>query len=76
MSQTFGLELGRELCQALGLDSMRVTELELRVSVHEPATLTVTQFVSGDAADAIAAVVTRYGLTAPLEEIAEEVDEP
>lgn len=40
------MNVGRELCQALGLDSQRVVGLQLTVNAGQPAQVVVTRYIT------------------------------
>lgn len=65
---TFGLEMGRDICIALGLDPNTVSDIKLHVGVTEPAMFTIERWVSGEEAEAIVSVIERYGITLIEEE--------
>src|SRR5690554_5422555 len=56
-----GRELGARLINALGLPS-EITEIDIRLRVDEPATLTVKRLLGVDEAGELTSELSRFGL--------------
>ncbi len=60
-----GIELGLELCRALGIDSGGVTSIVIDCGINGAATLTVKRYLKWTDGDAIRQVIDRYELVKP-----------
>lgn len=53
------MNIGRELCQALGLDSQRVVGLQLTLNAGQPVQVVVTRYISETQGLAIVELLTQ-----------------
>ena len=56
-------KLGLEICEALGLDSSDVTNIDISLGVGQAATVTITRFIKWNEIDNLARVLEKYELT-------------
>lgn len=56
-------QVGKQVCEALGIDPNGVTEIFIRLAVDEAVQVTVGSLVSGDQVDGLCSVIKRYHLT-------------
>ena len=55
--------LGLEICEALGLDPMDVTDINISLGVGRVATVNITRFIKSSEVDNLAKVLERYEIT-------------
>lgn len=53
------MNIGRELCQALGLDNQRVVGLQLTVNAGQPVELTLTRYITQTQGLAVVELLTQ-----------------
>lgn len=64
MSFVHGMTLGGHLCEVLGLDKTKVTDITIRCSVSEAATVEVGYYVDSDEIGGLVSTLATYRLVA------------
>jgi hypothetical protein len=62
MAESTSKQLGQIICEALDLDPMEITEIQIICSVDEPAKVIVTRLVANMTMDQLANAITEYEL--------------
>ena len=63
MAVIIATRLSLEICEALGLDPMDVTDIDISLGVGRVATVNITRFIKSSEVDNLAKVLERYEIT-------------
>jgi hypothetical protein len=71
MAKVCGFQIGKQICEALGLDAKKVRAIDIHIKTRELVTATVEHYVTGEQVDSLTTVLSSYSL-ASREDLTQE----
>lgn len=62
MAKIIGIQIGKQVCEALGLDASKVRSIDIHVKANELVTAQVEHYIDGDEAQKLVNVLSAYTL--------------